>query len=246
MQSKWIWYRGDYEIYHGLKLHERRREFDVMIPAFWSQPAVYPTVTFSKSFECDKDGYIKILACGQGYINFDGWKKFPVGGDIFFGPGKHSMTVTVTSRSGLPCIYAVSDTVCTDRSWLVSDNTCEFINAGDNPAYTDPAVTPEQFPFSYRRIFPVSSKPYGEGMLYDFGSETFAELFIENSVDNAGLTVYFGESAEEATDPDNAYLYERVEGMMSYRLSSRAFRSAPITNTCRSRTSEASSATTSL
>ena len=87
MQSKWIWYRGDYEIYHGLKLHERRREFDVTIPEFWSQPSVYPTVTFSKTFECEKDGYVKILACGEGYINFDGWKKFPVGKDVFFGPG---------------------------------------------------------------------------------------------------------------------------------------------------------------
>ena len=224
MQSKWIWYRGDYEIYHGLKLHERRREFGVEIPAFWSQPTVYPTVTFSKSFECERDGYVRILGCGSGYVNFDGWKKFRLGQDIFFGPGKHAMEIKITNLFGLPCIYAESDTVCTDRSWLVSDNTCEFINAGDNPAYTDPSVTPENFPFSYRRIYPVSSKAFGEGMLYDFGRETFAELFIENSADNAGLTVYFGESAEEATDPENAYLFEHLEGMMSYRLSSRAFR----------------------
>ena len=224
MESKWIWYRGDYELYHGLKLHERRYEFGVNIPAFWSQAAVYPTVTFQKSFETDTDGYVRIIACGRGYINFDGWKKFPLDKDVFFGPGKHVMNVTITNITGLPCIYAISDTVATDRTWLVSDNTCEFINAGDAPAYTDPDVNPTEFPFSYRRILPESAKQTDDGMLYDFGAETFAELMIENAVENVGMTVYFGESAEEATDKENAYLWEKIEGMMSYRLSARAFR----------------------
>ena len=224
MQSKWIWYRGDYEIYHGLKLHSRRREYDVNIPPFWCQPTVYPTVSFAKVFEAKAEGYVKIVACGDGFVRFDGDKKYPMNKDIFFSEGTHRIDVTVNNPGGLPCIYAVSDTVATDRTWIVSDNTSTAINAGDNPAYTDVSVTPENFPFSYRRIFPVSTKPVGDGMLYDFGSETFAELMIENSVDNAGLSVYFGESEEEATDTSETYLYEKIGGMMSYRLSARAFR----------------------
>ena len=47
---------------------------------------------------------------------------------------------------------------------------------------------------------------------------------IENAVENVAMTVYFGESAEEATDMKDTYLYEHIEGMMSYRLSARAFR----------------------
>jgi hypothetical protein len=61
-------------------------------------------------------------------------------------------------------------------------------------------------------------------VLYDFGEETFAELVIENSVDTAGLSVYFGESAEEATDTAESYLFEKLDGKMSYRLNACAFR----------------------
>ena len=223
MQSKWIWYRGDFEIYHGLKLHRRRTEYGIDIPAFWNEPTVYPTVTFEKTFEAKGEGYIKILSTGKGYVRFDGGK-YPVNSDIFFSEGTHSILVTVSDPWGLPCIYAVSDTVATDRSWRVSDNTCEFINAGDNPAYTDPAIPPSEFPFSYKRIFPKNTRQVGDGVLYDFGEETFAELVIENSVDTAGLSVYFGESAEEATDTAESYLFEKLDGKMSYRLNACAFR----------------------
>ena len=224
MESKWIWYRGDYEIYHGLKMHERRYEFGVNIPPFWSQATVYPTVTFTKTFEAKAEGYVKIIACGEGYVNFDNAKKYRIGEDVFFSEGTHTIVVTVNEYRDLPCIYAVSDTVATDRSWLVSDNTCEFINAGDNPAYTDPEVTPIEFPFSYRRIMPKEIKQHGDGMIYDFGYETFAELMIENSIDTIDLTVYFGESEEEAADTKNAYLFEKCGGKMSYRLPACAFR----------------------
>ena len=115
MQSKWIWYRGDYEIYHGLKLHSRRQEYDVNIPPFWCQPTVYPTVSFAKVFEAKAEGYVKIIACGNGFVRFDGDKKYPIGKDIFFSEGSHRIDVTVNNPYGLPCIYAVSDTVAQSK-----------------------------------------------------------------------------------------------------------------------------------
>lgn len=27
-QARWIWYNGDFELYHSIKLHNRREEFD--------------------------------------------------------------------------------------------------------------------------------------------------------------------------------------------------------------------------
>ena len=224
MQSKWIWYRGDYEFYHGLKLHLRRKEFGAVYPTFWNQPNVYPTVTFMKTFHADSEGYVKILACGQGYVMFDNTYRFNVGEDIFFGEGDHTVIVRISNIGGLPCIYAVSDTFCTDRTWLVSPNTEDYINAGDNPEYTEPDKTPETFPFAYKKITPESSRQFGDGMLYDFGTETFAELSVENAIDTEDFTVYFGESAEEATDCKNALLFERLSGKMSYRLPACAFR----------------------
>ena len=223
MVSKWIWYRGEYELFHGLKLHGRRTEFGCSVPPFWSQPSTYPCVTFTRAFKAEAEGYIKILAKGEGFVRLDG-KQHAVGEDIFFSTGEHGITVTVNNPYGLPCIYAESDTLCTDRSWSVSDNTCTYISAGDNPAYTRADDDPELFPFAYKKITPVTSRNTGDGMLYDFGRETFAQLCIENAVDTEEFTVCFGESEQEALDTDFTYLFERVGGKMSYRLCSRAFR----------------------
>ena len=34
--AKWIWYPGDYEVYHNLKFHLRREEYGCSHPAHWS------------------------------------------------------------------------------------------------------------------------------------------------------------------------------------------------------------------
>ena len=34
--AQWIWYYGDFEIYHTLQLHSRRQEYGADYPAFWS------------------------------------------------------------------------------------------------------------------------------------------------------------------------------------------------------------------
>ena len=63
------------------------------------------------------------------------------------------------------------------------------------------------------------------GTLYDFGKELFAKLEFET---DAELTVYYGETAEEASDPENALLYETV-GSGKHSLVPRAFRYVTLT-----------------
>lgn len=46
--AKWIWYPGEFEIYHSLQLHTRRYERGVHIPCQWGLPTVYPNVSFRK------------------------------------------------------------------------------------------------------------------------------------------------------------------------------------------------------
>ena len=55
-RSRWIWYRGDFEIYHSLKLHSRRDEFGFAVPPMWELYTPYPTVSFDKTFEAEKSG----------------------------------------------------------------------------------------------------------------------------------------------------------------------------------------------
>lgn len=48
-KSKWIWYYGDFEIFHSAKLHSLRQEQGTTFPGFWSLANVYPIVRFSKT-----------------------------------------------------------------------------------------------------------------------------------------------------------------------------------------------------
>ena len=71
-KARWIWYNGDYELYHSIKLHSRRQEFEVDYPAMWALYAPYPNVTFFKQWHADEDGTIKIVTNATGYVVLDG------------------------------------------------------------------------------------------------------------------------------------------------------------------------------
>ena len=52
-KAQWIWYNGDFELYHSMKLHSRREEYGVEYPCFWSLSAPYPTASFAKAYHSD-------------------------------------------------------------------------------------------------------------------------------------------------------------------------------------------------
>ena len=53
--GKWIWYPGDFDIWHSLLLHSRRYERGVHIPCQWNLSTPFPNVSFSKDFEIPAD-----------------------------------------------------------------------------------------------------------------------------------------------------------------------------------------------
>lgn len=223
-RSRWIWYRGDYEIFHSTQLHSRRDEFGFCVPPMWELYSPYPTVSFDKELECDDDGEFIIHSNGRGFVELDG-KRHVLGTSVKYTKGRHTIHVLVTKSTGLPCIYCESETIVSDSSWICAHNTSERVNAGDEPAYESLTDDPEKFIFSYERVDHVTAMNVNGGVLYDFGRELFARLYISNAVETEGFTVYFGESDAEALSADeNTYLYESVCGKQSYVLSARAFR----------------------
>ncbi len=222
-RSRWIWYRGDFEIYHSLKLHSRRDEFGFAVPPMWELYTPYPTVSFDKTFEAEKSGTFKILSNARGFVELDGVRHI-IGTDVSYAEGKHTIHVLVTKPEGLPCIFCESDDIISDSSWICAHNTSERVSAGDDPAYEDPKDNPEIFNFSYDRVDPVCVKSINGGVLYDFGRELFAKLDIQNT-NGEKFTVYFGESDAEALSANSdTYLWQTVEGEKDYSLSARAFR----------------------
>lgn len=223
--SRWIWFPGDYEIYHSMLLHSRREEFGAEYPSMWGLSNVFPRVDFEKRCNFERDGYIVIHANCKCYALLDG-KRYPRGERIPVKAGEHRVEVVAIKTDGLPAIYCESDQLVSDRTWKCSPGAAlrEYF-AGDEPAYTSPDDNVEVFPFEYTEIKPVKVEKNALGTTYDFGKELFAKL--EFACDSA-LKAIYGETYEEATDPDNALLYETVEAG-SHSLVPRAFRFVTLT-----------------
>ena len=223
-RSRWIWYRGDYEIFHSTLLHSRRDEFGFRVPPMWELYSPYPTVSFDKVFTADEDGEFTIHSNGVGFVELDG-RRHPLSKNICFSQGEHRVHVLITKSTGLPSIYCESETLISDSSWICAHNTQESVNAGDEPAYESVSDDPEKFIFSYERVDHISAENINGGVLFDFGKELFARLCIKNANENDVFTVYFGESDAEALSADeNTYLFEQIGKNSDYELSARAFR----------------------
>lgn len=223
--AKWIWCYADYEIFHSLLLHERRQETGVDYPTFWNQAHVYPTVSFIKQVNLTKDSQLRVVANGKAYVKID--ERFhKTCEDITIGKGSHTIHVRVTNPRGLPAIFAHGD-IESDDSWSCEIAAGVRIPVGCTPEYTSSLDNVEVFPFSYTRIHPVSSESIGKGILYDFGRQTFASVTIKGEGE---LSVYYGESREEALAIDRsdlfhtAILFEDVKVSGSATLVTRAFR----------------------
>ena len=224
-KSRWIWYPGDYEIYHSMLLHSRREEFGCEYPSMWGLSNVWPRVDFLKECRFDKDGYIRIHANCKCYLLVDG-RRFPRGEKVDVAAGDHRIEVIAIKTDGLPAIFCESDQLISDHTWKCSPGAAireDF--AGDEPAYYSPDDNVEVFPFTYTKVEPVSVTKTSVGTLYDFGKELFAKLEFDADTE---LTVYYGETAEEASDPENALLYETI-GAGKHSLVPRAFRYVTLT-----------------
>ena len=221
-KAQWIWYNGDFELYHSMKLHSRREEFGVEYPCFWSLSAPYPTASFAKAYHADEDDTIRLVTPHKAYITVDN-RRCAANTDIFVPAGDHAVRVVILAQEGFPCIYINSKYLVTDETWV-----CDHLAGGPVPvgtwdAYTSPEDDPTIFPFAYETVKAVKVTSTPEGTLYDFGREMFGVVRFDADP-AATVRVVYGESREEATDPAEALIRETLTGKDHYDLAPRAFR----------------------
>lgn len=222
--AKWIWYPGDYELYHSIRLHARREEFGCEYPAFWALATPYPNVRFFKSYHADAADVVRFVTRAKAYVMVDN-DRLPVNTDLHIGAGDHNIMVVLLATDGLPSLYVDSKYLQTDESWIADHMIVTVrVPAACTPAYTDPADNPEQFRFSYQRIDPDKVTETEQGILYDFGRETYALLHIEGADAQSDVRVTYGESREEALDHGHALIRETLHGQSDYTRPGRAFR----------------------
>ncbi|MBQ1982052.1 MAG: alpha-rhamnosidase, partial [Clostridia bacterium] len=219
---QWIWYNGDFELYHSMKLHSRREEYGVEYPCFWSLSAPYPTCSFAKAYHSDEEDTLRVVTRHKAYVTIDG-RRLPVNQDFTVPAGDHAIRIVIIAQEGFPCIYINSKYLVTDGTWV-----CDHLAGGPVPvgtwdAYTSPEDDPTVFPFAYETIHPVKVVNTDEGKLYDFGREMFSVVRFDADP-AATVRVVYGESKEEATEPAEALIRETVTGKAHYDLVPRAFR----------------------
>lgn len=226
--AKWIWYPGEFEIYHSLQLHSRRYERGVHTPCQWGLPMVYPNVSFSKSAVLTEETTIIVYATAPGCVQASSgqWPRMQrytaaTGTPLTLPAGNYQITVQLTKTDGLPAIYLNAGALSTNETWIANhglrsmDGELDLPHAACTPAFTDPTDDPQIFPFSYQRWDVRTQRAADGGVLYDFGRESFGIIHIENCTPGEALIVRYGESETEALD-ENAIFREEVSGQTDY------------------------------
>ena len=230
--ATWIWYPGDFEVWLGNQFNNRRTERGAMFPPFWKQDSHWPTVEFSTTVELAEAETIHIKA--EGLFNFmlDGKLQFGMPDEFLIPAGAHRLNFKVWNQSTPPALFIKGMTIHSNSSWLATYEDKIWIDENGVAHGSGIYVPAAQWnfdrmdtpPSAYRlptlRQEPIAQESIGEGMLYDFGRETFGYVRLSGLVGVAHL--YYGESREEALDKDHCETLDIVSPHQE--LGSKAFR----------------------
>lgn len=230
--ATWIWYPGDFEVWLGNQFNNRRTERGAMFPPFWKQDSHWPTVEFSTTVELAESETIHIKA--EGLFNFmlDGKLQFGMPDEFLIPAGVHRLNFKVWNQSTPPALFIKGMTIHSNSSWLATYEDKIWIDENGVAHGSGIYVPAAQWnfdrmdtpPSAYRlptlRQEPVAQESIGEGMLYDFGRETFGYVRLSGLVGVAHI--YYGESREEALDKDHCETLDIVS--THQELGSKAFR----------------------
>ena len=136
----WIWYPGDYEIWLGNQMNNRRTERGAFFPPFWKTDSHYVVVEFSKQLNLSEPEEIFIAAEGKYNVKLDGKLQFGMPETMTLPAGKHSLNIKVWNQATPPTIYVKGKTVNSDSSWRVTYEDKEWIDESGKASDTSATV----------------------------------------------------------------------------------------------------------
>jgi alpha-L-rhamnosidase len=217
-QATWIWYPGDYEIWLSNNMQNRRTDRGSFFPVFWKIDSHYPLMDFHKEFTLSKPERVFIYAEGKYNVKLDGKPVEGTPTTISVPAGKHKINVKVFNQANVPAIYIKGATVVSDASWLVTFEDKEWIdetgktsdvsatkwlNAG-SWNFNSSTALPSQFKLPTKKQTAANVIKTGSSMLVDFGKETFGFIKLHGIKGKGKISIYYGESKEEALSKDGA------------------------------------------
>ncbi|MBQ7482701.1 MAG: alpha-rhamnosidase [Bacteroidaceae bacterium] len=220
----WIWYPGDYEIWLGNKMNNRHTERGAFFPPFWKTDTHYPVVEFSTKIDLAADEEVEIASEGKFNIKLDGKLQFGMPSKFRLPAGKHSLNIKVWNQNTPPAIFVSGKTVKSGSDWKVTYEDKEWIDESGKASDTSATVymsagcwnfnsaeeKPSEFSLSRKPMDAVQKKSAKDGMLFDFGKETFGYLTLKNVEGNGTVSIYYGESPEEALDTEHCETLDKI------------------------------------
>ncbi|MCD8202799.1 MAG: alpha-rhamnosidase [Prevotella sp.] len=214
-KATWIWYPGDYEIWLGNKMNNRRTERGAFFPPFWKQDSHYVTVEFSKVVNLVEDETVALATEGNYNIKIDGKMLFGMPKEFSLSAGTHHINIKIHNQCSPPALFIAGKTINTDGSWNVTFEDKEWIDESGKASDTLSTVyrpagfwnfntiddLPSKFKLSHRHDVAVNHVDGIDG-LYDFGKETFGYVKLHNIKGSGEINLFYGESVYEARDKD--------------------------------------------
>ncbi|WP_342648393.1 alpha-L-rhamnosidase C-terminal domain-containing protein [Mucilaginibacter sp. CSA2-8R] len=224
-KATWIWYPGDYEIWLSNKMQNRRTERNSFFPPFWKLDSHYVLIDFHKDYNLSAAEEAEIAVEGQYNLKIDGKAATGYPKTITLPAGKHRISLKVYNQGGVPAVFVKSPHVVSDTSWQVTYEDKEWIDASGKtsdvsatqyvPAgawnFNAATTMPSQFRLPTTPQKAVSQDKKNKSILVDFGKETFGYVKLHGVKGKGKVTLYYGESKEEALDTKGGELLDIVE-----------------------------------
>ena len=223
--GSWIAYPGDYDIWLGNNVNNRRTERGAFFPPFWKMDSHYVLVEFSKEFDLKMPEEIHIYAEGNYNVKLDGKLQNGTPTKMLLPAGRHTLNIKVHNQACVPAIYVEGKTVYSDSSWKVTFEDKEWIDesgkASDKSAtvymsaaslnFSSPEQRPSLYKLNQMPMNPLSITKTGKGTLVDFGKETFGYVRFHRLQGKGEIRIYYGESREEALSVDKCETLDKIQ-----------------------------------
>lgn len=218
----WIWYPGDFEIYHGMAQNIEREERGFGWPAYWHFSEIRKNLRFYRNLALTESTTIVVTSYSVGYVEVDN-QKYPFECEIVLAPGEHAIVIYAALLDGVPAIYVAGNVVYSDSRWQVDDFVTPAVPVGSNEKYCLAQQNPSVWEYAKRTVYPIQSEFRQGGLLFTFSTEIVGELELEFTKEFFPLQICYGESELEAMDVKRCYFSQTVRDTTEV-IPKRAFR----------------------
>lgn len=179
----WIWYPGDFELYHAMKQNFSRVERGFGWPAFWKSEGFRNRVAFRRTYELEQETSFTVFSNAIGHVLVsweNGEKKYPFGKKITAGPGKVKVSIHAGCVEAFPCAYVQGEVIHSDKTWMAEDYSQPLVPVGVCKYFTKEGQNPAVWEYTEKECKPVKISEINGGVLAEFETELTAAVYVKD------------------------------------------------------------------